>query len=319
MVGWGVDHSPGRHLDIQLCARSRSVVRGPRQRPCYPRAFALQLPRVCVCVSDCVCLCVCVCRAAASWAQARAFALQLPRVCVCVGRPLPGPRPGFGGPWRVLWGEGCSGGAKEEGGCRHFYFGSPWLLDSVPPHTPREPPARSSPPTPHPPGPARGPWTPARQGPTPEPHGGTQGHQGPASSPKAKWQQPSQCPCRAVPCRAVPVSCRASSLRLPSPPRPRRADPALAPNGRDTRPRAHGPRAQRPLPRPARGAPGRFGAASRTPPVPPRHGGHQGPWPWLPVPDPQGSRFWRSVAPPVSGASRFSRRNSAPGSGGGGG
>ncbi len=171
MVGWGVDHSPGRHLDIQLCARSRSVVRGPRQRPCYPRAFALQLPRV----------------------------------CVCVGRPLPGPRPGFGGPWRVLWGEGCSGGAKEEGGCRHFYFGSPWLLDSVPPHTPRELPARSSPPTPHPPGPARGPWTPARQGPTPEPHGGTQGHQGPASSPKAKWQQPSQCPCRAVPCRACLV------------------------------------------------------------------------------------------------------------------
>ena len=40
MVGWGVDHSPGRHVDIQLCARSRSVVRGPRQRPCYPRAFA---------------------------------------------------------------------------------------------------------------------------------------------------------------------------------------------------------------------------------------------------------------------------------------
>ena len=126
-----------------------------------------------------------------------------------------------------MWGEGCSGGAKEEGGCRHFYFGSPWLLDSVPPHTPRELPARSSPPTPHPPGPARGPWTPARQGPTPEPHGGTQGHQGPASSPKAKWQQPSQCPCRAVPCRAVPCLSRAGLLASACPPHPGPAGPIL--------------------------------------------------------------------------------------------
>ena len=284
MVGWGVDHSPGRHLDIQLCARSRSVVRGPRQRPCYPRAFALQLPRVCVCVSG--------------------------------GRFL-GPGLGLGVRGGSCGGRGAAAERRRRGAVATSTLARPGFWTPFLP-TPRG----SYLHVPHPPLP-----TPQDQLEVPghrlgrAPHLSlTVGHRDIRVPPPPPRPSGSSLPsARAVPCRAVPVSCRASSLRLPSPPRPRRADPALAPNGRDTRPRAHGPRAQRPLPRPARGAPGRFGAASRTPPVPPRHGGHQGPWPWLPVPDPQGSRFWRSVAPPVSGASRVSRRNSAPGSGGGGG
>ena len=46
--------------------------------------------------------------------------------------------------------------------------------------------------------------------------------------------------------------------------------------------------------------------------APPRHGGHQGPEPRLPVPDPQGTGHQRSVPLAVPGAAHVARDSSAP-------